>query len=185
MCRQGGRGETLTRTSRRVAAHGPAFSVYPRRGRLALGLFGTPQPAFGHAVPRGPILEIDRRACHRAALVGVSAEFLCGVHGVRSVTSNKEQTPDRVSGSRHYVANLMSRPPQAIFEGWSPRHALTGALGSPGAVPCPFSNCRTVLTGFDDPKVRAHFGEMIAEAVLRSGRGIAVRRGNQDIVEFR
>jgi hypothetical protein len=97
----------------------------------------------------------------------------------------KEQTPDRVSGSRHYVANLMSRPPQAIFEGWSPRHALTGALGSPGAVPCPFSNCRTVLTGFDDPKVRAHFGEMIAEAVLRSGRGIAVRRGNQDIVEFR
>src|SRR5207244_991529 len=81
MCRQGGKARSLTRTSRCVAAHGPAFSMYPRRSRLALGLFGTTQPAFGHAIPRGPILEIDRRACHCAALVSVSAEFLCGVHG--------------------------------------------------------------------------------------------------------
>src|ERR1043166_5010930 len=70
------------RVSSRVAADrcGLAVSV-DHCGGLAFRFLGTKKPPFRHAVPPGPVLQARRRPCHPAALFGVSAEFLCEVHG--------------------------------------------------------------------------------------------------------
>src|SRR6266511_1062166 len=84
--------------SRCVMAHGPLFAVsYSPRIRLTLSSFSTTKPTFGQAIPRGPILKIDRRTPHPATLVGVSAKFLRGVHA-SDPHFLKEQSPGQCVG---------------------------------------------------------------------------------------
>jgi hypothetical protein len=88
-------------------AESPAFSISCPvdglgRSRLTLNSFSTTKPSFGHAIPSGFILQADRNMCHPSAFVGVSAEFLCGVHGCSPLL--KGSTMNHVSGS------LQTRP---------------------------------------------------------------------------